>query len=259
MNHTADVLAIDLPWGTKATSRTAIAHRSATGIAVSVVQGDDELVHHVEHRAANAALVLLDVPIEGCEDLDALTPRRAVDDGFLRSGIPILPSVKSGLRGPMLAQRLLATRPDLRIGEIYPYAVLRVLWGLHREGRPFRLDDDATRIDLSSTWWDWPPKYKRATTRALKLDAMTAVADLLSRVPTIGGAIERPAASATVAAMAFLADRYDALMGLLAGIAEVDRSSWSWLGEGATGAGSIVTIADGSVRRRFERAMIENE
>lgn len=255
MQCDADVIAIDLPWGRNTTARTAIASRSPSGVSITAVRDDIVLVRHVEQRAAENALVLLDVPLDGCALLNKSNPQRAVDDRFQRVGIPILPSVKSGMRGPTLAKRLLDARPDLRMREIYPYAVLRVIWALHEQERSFEFEDDARSVDLSSTWWTWPPKYKRAKTRAAKLSAMNEIAAVLSAVPAVGSAISAPSASATVSDLFSLADAYDALLGLVAGIAAVGRSSWSWLAECDPGAGSIVTIADASLRRRFMSAI----
>lgn len=251
---TADVLSIDLPWG-HAAGRTAIASRSpAGGIAVATVTGDEALLDHVRARAAPGARVLLDVPLDGCEALDAARPRRPIDDRFLAIGLPILPSVKSGDRGPALAARLRALRPDLHLVEIYPYAVLRVLWALRATRRPFRFTDDASAIDLADTWRTWPPKYKRAPTRVAKLAAMRSVAQVLAELPGFRGATEPVPDDATTTELARRADRYDALLGLVAGIAAADGSSWAWLARAAGDAGSILTIADGSLRRRFAAA-----
>ena len=254
MTSNADVISIDLPWGKNATARTAIASRSPSGISITAVRDDIALVWHVEQLAAENALVLLDVPLDGCALLNKSNPQRAVDDRFQRVGIPILPSVKSGMRGPELAKRLLEARPDLRVREIYPYAVLRVIWALHEQELSFRFEDDATCVDLSLTWWRWPAKYKRAKTRAAKLAAMNEVAAVLSAVPGVGAAVRAPSASASVSDLAALADGYDSLLGLVAGIADVDRSSWSWLAECDQGSGAIMSIADASLRRRFDSA-----
>jgi hypothetical protein len=53
-----------------------------------------------------------------------------------------------------------------------------------------------------------------------------------------------------------LVDEYDALLGLVAGIAAAEASPWSWLAVTSAGAGSILTIADGSPRRRFAEVAV---
>ncbi len=251
----ADVISIDLPWS-DARGRTAMASRSPSGISVVAVASDDELVRYVQLHAARNASVLLDVPIEGCGDLDKKKPRRAVDDRCQRVGIPILPSVKAGMRGPELTSRLRGIRPDLRFQESYPYAVLRVVWGLHLQGRPFRFNDDPAKVDLSSVWRSWPPKYKRSKTVAQKLVAMREVAAVISMLPGLEPVVTYPLETATGRDLACLADNYDALLGLVAGIAGVDDSPWSWLVKTPGDAGTILTIADGSLRRRFAEATV---
>lgn len=92
----ADVISIDLPWG-DAQKRTAIARRSGISgiVGVVTVTSDSELLEYVRQHAAPNALVLLDVPVDGCEKLSETCPRRKIDDRFLAIGLPILPSVKS--------------------------------------------------------------------------------------------------------------------------------------------------------------------
>jgi hypothetical protein len=97
--------------------------------------------------------VLPDVPIDGCGNLSSTRPRRCVDDGLAKSGIPVLPSVKAGKRGPELRTLLLKERADLLIEESHPYAVLRVLWALRQTSRRFRFKDDGVSLDLSTWWW----------------------------------------------------------------------------------------------------------
>jgi predicted nuclease with RNAse H fold len=250
MARDADVFSIDLPWG-DAKGRTAIASRSLAGVRLISVIGDDELLEHIRQHATRSALVLLDVPIDGCEGLGMKKPRREVDDRFLAIGLPILPSVKSGTRGPELAKRIHEVRTDLRVGEIYPYAVLRVLWALQLEGKTFRFDDDMTKIDLCRSWWAWPPKYKRAKSVALRLEAMRLVASVISAVPGLRDVTEIPPDDVTGTDLARRADGYDALLGLVAGISAVDDCSWSWHAKTTRDAGAICSIADAWVRRRF--------
>jgi len=105
----ADVIAIDLPWSARK-RRTAIASRSGDAIAVEAVADDDELVGRVAALAGKRARVLVDVPLDGCADLSAAMPTREVDRRFAQAGIAILPSVKSGLRGPELRALAVAVR-----------------------------------------------------------------------------------------------------------------------------------------------------
>lgn len=250
----ADVISVDLPWSNKR-GRTAVASRSPAGISVAAIADDDQLVEHIAERAAERALVLLDVPVDGCEALTAACPRRHVDDCLARVGIPILSSVASGPRGPRLRQELLAARPDLRIFEIYPYAVLRVLWALRMSGASFAFEHNATEVELVERWWKYPPRYKREPRLPERRQAMRDVASVLAAIPGFAGAV-RAVGGASGPEMQRLADEYDALLGLVAGIAAADASPWSWLAETSAGAGAILTIADGALRRRFAEAAV---
>lgn len=242
----ADVLAIDLPWS-KRTGRTAIASRAGRSITVVSVAGDDELVAYVRDRAAADALVLLDVPLHGCARLSRARPNRDVDRRLAALGIPVLPSYSSGARGPELQARLLGARPDLRCFEVYPYAVLRTLWALTLAGSAFRFRGPA--IDLAAHWRAWPPRYKRERELGARRRCVRQVAALLSSITGFRGAV-RSIARATHAQLDIVCDEYDALMGLVAGIAMVERSPWSWLAQTEGDEGAIVMLADASVRRR---------
>ena len=240
----ADVIAIDLPWSARKW-RTAIASRSSDKIVVDAVADDDELVARVATLAENRALVLVDVPLDGCADLSATMPTREIDRRFAKAGIAILPSVKSGLRGPELRARLHARRPDLRVREIYPYAVLRALWAVRAGGHAFAFDAVA---DLAPYWRSLPPRYKRERDLVKRRRAVRDVADVLG---AIRGFAPRALRGASHAQLDLLCDELDAMLGLVAGIAAADRSPWSWLATVRGCAGSVLTIADGSLRGRF--------
>jgi predicted nuclease with RNAse H fold len=241
----ADVIAIDLPWSARK-RRTAIASRSGDVIAVEAVGDDDELVARVAAIAGTRALVLVDIPLDGCADLSAAMPTREVDRRFAKAGIAILPSVKSGLRGPELRARLHARRPDLRVGETYPYAVLRTLWALRAGGHAFAFAGELA--DLAPHWRALPPRYKRERDLVKRRRAVRDVAGVLGAIP---GFAPRAIRGATHAQLDMLCDELDALLGLVAGIAAADRSPWSWLATVRGCTGSVLTIADSSLRGRF--------
>jgi predicted nuclease with RNAse H fold len=242
--RSADVLAIDLPWSLRR-GRTAIASRSPDGIAVERVVDDDALVERVTALAGKRALVVVDVTLDGCEQLSAAKPCRDVDRRFAQIGIAILPSVKSGLRGPELRARLHARRPDLRVREVYPYAVLRTLWALHAGGRAFAF---GRLVDVSPHWRVLPPRYKRERELVKRRRAVREVAAVLAAIP---GFAPRAIRGATHRQLDGLCDELDALLALVAGIAAVDRSPWSWLATISHSPGAILTIADVALRSRF--------
>ncbi len=230
----ADVLAVDLPWG-RARHRTAIASRSPAGIAVVTVADDDALVAYVRAHAAPRALVVLDVPLDG------LAPWRPIETRFVRLGIPVLPPGAAGTRGPDLRARLAR-----RCVEVYPYAVLRALWALELAGARFAFD--APDVDLAPHWRAWPPKYKRERDLAARRRNVVRVGAVLAAIPGFAPAV-RTLRGATHRELDRLCDEYDALLGLVAGIALRDRSPWAWHAKAEQAA--VLAIADASLRRRF--------
>ena len=159
-----EAISVDLPWSRHTRSRTAIAAWGA-GRVLLVTESleGDSLPNWIATHAAPGALVVLDVPIDDCADLCRAVPRRRLDDGLSRAGIPILPSHVSGDLGASLRATITRVRPDVRVLEIYPYAVLRVLWGLWTETRSVDLRPESYNRHSQPwpTWWTWPPKYKR--------------------------------------------------------------------------------------------------
>jgi predicted nuclease with RNAse H fold len=252
----ADVLSLDLGWNAAADGRAAVALRSGAGVRVQQLDGgDDEVVEQVGRVAEHGALVLLDVPIDGCGNLSSTRPRRCVDDGLAKSGIPVLPSVKAGKRGPELRTLLLKERADLLIEESYPYAVLRVLWALRQTSRRFRFKDDGVSLDLSTWWWRWPPKYKRARRVAQRRMAMSEVAEAVAAIGGFGRAVPTVEDLAGTR-LRRAADELDALLGLVAGIASRNGSTWCWRAHcGHERDAAILTIADASLRRRFDSVL----
>lgn len=166
-------------------------------------------------------------------------------------GIPLLPSAKAGKRGAHLREQIITCRPDLEVCESYPYAVLRTLWAMHVSGLPPLLTDRIyADADLARVWWTWPPRYKRAARVGERRTAIGGVYDLLAKVQGFSLVVVRPDVQASTRKLAELSDGYDALLGLVAGIAAVDGSPWSWRAEVRDRDGAIVTIADRSLRDR---------
>lgn len=250
----ADVLSVDLGWSSATPGRTAVAYRALSGVKLASVSSEDELVERLCGLASPKALVLLDIPIEGCSSLGPNTPYRRLDRVLQRTQIPLLPSVKAQGRGASLRDRILAKRRDLRIEESYPYAALRVLWALKRLGSFHLGRDSFARVSLEGVWGDWPPKYKREPKLETRRAAAAEVAALLaSHLPECEPVARLPEAvgKAGSSALADLSDQVDAALGLVAGIAAASGSPWSWKASLGEGGGSILTIADRWLRERF--------
>jgi hypothetical protein len=247
------MLSVDLGWSPTNDKRTAIAYRAAGNIeVVRCLGGNTELINCIGGLATFGAIVLLDVPLDGTEGLTRHSQWRPLDKRLQRIQIPLLASFKAAGRGPILRNALLSCRPDLRIEESYPYAVLRVLHALHEKGSVFSFDSGSDG-DLSGVWRLWPPKYKRAPRTDRRYEEMNRVADVLACVPGFVSAIRRPATPPHRENLDTLSDEFDALLGLVAAISIHDRSPWSWRAQ-CEGPGSIVSIADEWIRRQFENA-----
>lgn len=254
----ADVLSVDLGWNADTHDRTAVAYRALSGISVLSVPPERGLPEAIAELAAPSALVLLDIPIEGCAGLDSKAPYRQVDRALHRLNIPLLPSYKAGGRGVVLRDALRRKRPDLRVEESYPYAVLRVLWALRRTGRGLDLGRDSyERVSLEGAWGEWPPRYKREPNLEARRAAAVQVAGLLEaqfpRADSIRGLAEE-AAAAGAGALTDLSDRIDAALGLVAAVAAAAKSPWSWRAAVSDDRGAILTIADRWLRERFASA-----
>lgn len=250
-----DAVSVDLPWSRTTRSRTVIA-ASSPEETVLVTKGLDGegLYRWITQHASHRGLVVLDVPIDGCARLCRAVPRRELDDGLARIGVPILPSYKSGDLGPNLRDALRQARPDLAILESYPYAVLRVLWGVRQEiGSLVALTASNYRPHVSpwQSWWRWPPRYKRARTVAQRRHALAEVANLLRSCGNTYARLVQAPAVGTSSELAQLSDEYDAVLGLIAANAALEKNPWSWHAQVPGAAGSILTIGPPWLRDAF--------
>jgi predicted nuclease with RNAse H fold len=248
----ADVISVDLPWSHGRADRTAIGFRAGHEIHLGGVSQGETLTDSIDRLAEPGALVLLDIPIDGCSELNRDRPYRELDRRLLEVGIPLLPSYKAGGYGATLRGELLRRRPDLRVEESYPYAVLRVLWAARECGVKWSISRDASTISLLSKWRNWPPKYKRARSIAKRREEMARVAEVITEsLGTTGAQLLKLPNGLHGGELARISDQYDALLGLAAGIALQDGSPWSWRAQVAGSAGCIISIADRSLRERF--------
>jgi hypothetical protein len=82
-------------------------------------------------------------------------------------------------------------------------------------------------------------------------EALAVVGGLLRACGDEYAVVPLPAPSAATASLARLSDTYDAVMGLLAARAKIERSPWSWNACVPDVAGSILTIAPPWLRAKF--------
>jgi hypothetical protein len=238
------VVAADLPWSAGRPDRIRIAILSPSG-AVSVLAPDRTrpLPLVIADVAAPDAHVLLDIPIRGCAGAGAFRP---IDRRLAAAGVPVLPWTAAGRRGAGLARAIRRRLPDATIDEVYPYAVLRVLWALSRTRSLAALRRGAIDGRVEPGWGRWPPRYKRAPTRRGRLQALGQVRRLLED-PALGLAFEPKLPVA--GPLAGLGDCYDAALAIVPGLLGLDHPAVYRAGEPRRGA--VLLLADAWLRERL--------
>lgn len=238
-----NIISVDLPWNPDKRGHRAVVVADLAGNIKIITANDDELVKLVGDSAEPDSLVLLDVPVDGCENLGG-KHCRAVDRALLRQGISILPTSKAGNRGRALRERIQNSRRgrEVVVLEIYPYAVYkflaylkdRELLGLLKLDKFDTLLDEGFRAYL-------PPKYKRERKKEERLRNMEYLYSLLTdaglnyRIP-----LRYPEASGNLGQ---LSDEYDACLGAIVGIYWAANSSYACIA-GDSNSGNILLLAD---------------
>lgn len=242
------VVAADLPWSAAHPDRTRIAVLSPSGVvSVLAVDSTRALPAVIADLAAPDVHVLLDIPIRGCTGTDAFRP---VDRRLARAGIPVLPWTKAGGRGAWLTAAIRRRLPQALVDEVYPYAILRVLWALRRTRSLAALRGGAIDGRLQPGWSRWPPPYKRAPTLRARLRALALVRRLLED-PALGLAFEPPLPRPREAgSLGRLGDCYDAALAIVPGVLGLGHPAVFRAGESARGA--VLLLADGWLRNRLE-------
>ena len=241
------VLAADLPWSAAHPDRTRIAVLSPSGVvSVLAVGSPRALPAVIGDLAAPDAHILLDIPIRGCTGRDSFRP---VDRRLASAGIPVLPWTGAGPRGARLARAIRRRLPDAIVDEVYPYAILRVLWALVRTRSLAALRAGAIDGRVEPGWRRWPPPYKRAPTRTTRLRALARVRRILED-PALGLAFEPPLPRLREAgSLARLGDCYDATLALVPGLLGLGHPAVYRAGEPRRGA--VLLLADAWLRRRL--------
>ena len=258
----AQLLCLDLGWAPSTRSRTAAALLTPAGrirVARLASRDDSELAKRLAGLLQPRALVLLDIPIEGCAELRPGGPAlRPIDRRLARAGIPVLPSLNAGVRGRELSGAIRALAPDVTVQETYPFAVLRVLWALHVSGKLGAVKRrQAGELLSSAVWRRWPPRYKRAPTRGERIRALKEIFVLLTH-PDLGlafdPALPAPLLGLSSSAIARLSDCYDACLGLIPGLLGPDHPLVATVAD--AGGGSLLLLADAWLRARLQSPML---
>lgn len=209
-------------------------------------------LEYLDGLGARKALVLLDIPVFGTENLSREMPFRGVDRVLLRTGIPLLPSYKAGNTGEAIAKKILCAYPKYRVLESYPYAILRFLWSIR--DKPYVLNGPLiSAVDRLCWMKDMPPKYKRAHAVWELRSSCEIVVNLIGvflSSPHIQNL--KPGRSAKRKDLLGLAHVYDSLIALIAGLLFAEGSQWSVIASVSGESGSILLMLDEWLKKWME-------
>ena len=257
MRQIRKIISIDLPWKEDKKGRRVLAVADLDrNIKIMSANDDDELLGLVRDAAEPQSLVLLDVPIDGCDNLGG-KHFRPVDKALARKGISILPTSKAKDRGKRLKEQIqnqgMKQGEKVIVQEIYPYAIYKFLAYLKKRKLLQRLNSDRfdTLLDEGFRTY-WPPKYKREKKREKRLENMSYLYSLLTdrdiglnfRIP-----LNYPDASSNLSQ---LSDEYDASLGAIGGIYFANNSSYACVA-GDSNSGNMLLLADRWLFERLDR------
>lgn len=249
-----NIISIDLPWNPDKRKRTALAIVDPSGnIKVMQASDDNEMLGLVRDNTEPESRVLLDVPIEGCDNLDG-QHFRPIDKAIAHQTLPALPASKAGNRGKRLKALLEKDKKRLRVYEIYPYAVYKFLAYLKDKELLQRFSSNKYDSLLNDGFLKfWPLKYKkREKDKDKRLENMGYLYSLLTdsslglnfspplRYPDISHNLNR------------LCDEYDACLGAIVGIYFANNSSYACLA-GDSNSGNMLLLADRWLSERLSR------
>jgi predicted nuclease with RNAse H fold len=246
-------IVVDLGWSRTNWSRTAIAWSDAKSgrVKVDLLGPDDWIEDWVKDLLLPGGVVGLDIPVEGCETLGKGASFRLVDRAMIKAGIPLLPAVRAGSFGREVATRVREMVPDCRVVEVYPYAVLRVLWSLYQAGeeRPIKAMKGSEWVTLlhERAWSQRPPSYKRARDRKEMIKALKSITTLLNGSPygrALDDLTDDPFALMKRVDLVRMTDALDALLGLVALDEQVRCSPNAKVFSVPGHSGAIVGLAD---------------
>ena len=204
------------------------------------------------------SLILLDVPIEGCEKLEG--PRRPIENA-LQHYISLYPASRAGNRGKQLKEKLFQKLPvkskgNIIIKEIYPHAIYKFLWAVERKGKlaEVRRQREQSLLDNQFTPSVSPPNYKGSKVEHDKrLIGMWELYNFLTQRLGLdfSQSLEPPADSFSATMLEVLADQYDACLGAVVGLYCVTGNSYSWIA-GDKCQGEILLLADIWLKKQLE-------
>ncbi|MCL0091405.1 hypothetical protein M1N57_00840 [Dehalococcoidales bacterium] len=231
-----NIISVDLPWQEDKKGRTLAIADLDGNIKIAQVKDDKELLELISEIAKPGSIILLDIPIDGCDNLGG-KHFRPIDRAISRLA-SILPASKAGSRGKGLKDLLEKKR--FKVYEIYPYAVYKFLAYLKDRNLLHYLNCDRFDALLDERFGTYrPPKYKRERKRDERLKNMQYLYSLLTD-PSLGfrfSGLRFPHTACT------LGDEYDACLGAIVGIFFARSSSYTCIA-GDSNSGSILLLAD---------------
>lgn len=256
-----NIISVDVGW-VEQTKRNAIAvanpGREIFFIAGGL--GDGELARLVQEHSEPESLILLDVPIEGCENLCKARPRRPVERG-LQHYLSLYPAIKARGRGKELEKRLRRAIPDrirasIVFQEIYPYAVYKFLWFARQNGKleKVRRGEWGKVLDESFIPSSSPPRYKGTKIEyGKRLDGMEKLYTFLTQHLDLvfSQPLTSPHSSLGRTKLELLADQYDACLGAVVGLYYVAGNPYAWV-VGEERRGEILILADLWLKERLK-------
>lgn len=241
-----NIISIDLPWQETTKGGRALAIADVSGnVTILSATNDDELIEIAQANAEPESLVLLDVPIEGCHKLRNQKGKRfrLVDMALLRQRIGLLPSYNAGNRGKKLKERLQKTNKDIKVQEIYPYAIYKFLAYLKgkRKLHHLNLAKFESLLDEEFRRNYVPPKYKRERDSAHRLENIRYLYSLLTD-SSFGLRFSSPLRYPETK-LNELCDEYDACLGAIVGIYWAKNSPYACIA-GDNQSGNILLLSD---------------
>jgi len=239
-----NIISVDLPWREdKKGHRTLAIADLDSNVKITQANDDNELLELLHKGAEPGSIILLDIPIDGCDKLDG-KHFRPIDKAIASQTLPTLPASRAGSRGKRLKALLERDKREFKVYEIYPYAIYKFLAYLKEKGLLGCLNIGKFDTLLNEGFLTyWPPRYKREKNRQKRLENMEYLYWLLTDTDTglnFPKSLHYPNASSNLAQ---LGDEYDACLGAIVGIYFANNSSYACI-VGDSKSGNILILAD---------------
>ena len=252
------IISCDVAWNPQK-SRNAMAVVTDSGEVRFLAQrlDDAHLMDQVcKWASGSRALVLLDVPIEGCRKLTG--PRRPLENA-LQHYMALYPAARSANRGEELKKAIMTGfrhRGSVLVKEIYPHAVYKFLWAVKQSGRLSEVTRGrrcTTLLDGAFTPTQVPPGYKGHKVREERIKGLRYLRNILIRELGLKFTypLGSPRACSTVVETETLADMYDACLGAVAGWYCVAGNPYAWVA-GDEKQGEMLLLADAWLKKQLE-------